>query len=106
MSSRTAFWIGGRRRSTVVLQLDTALSSAQLLLRNAPVENHVVLESGKWRDDMQLAAGEERRVTVPIDPERRAALLTVTSSAGFRPSALDPKSRDDRFLGLWMRLGS
>jgi hypothetical protein len=99
-----AFWVGGRRTSTLALQTDRAGSSITLLLRNAPVENRVVLESGRWRDDMQLAAGEERRVSVPIDPERRVALLTATSSGGFRPSAVDPRSRDDRFLGVWVRV--
>jgi hypothetical protein len=41
---------------------------------------------------------------VPIDPTRGAALLTVSTTAGFRPSALDPNSRDDRFLGLWIKV--
>ncbi len=55
---------------------------------------------------MSLGAGEERRVQIPIDPQRGAALVTITTSTGFRPSAVDPKSRDDRFLGVWIKIAS
>jgi hypothetical protein len=100
-----AFWVGGARTSTIVLQPPTDASAAMLLVRNAPVDNHVAFESTAWRDEMTLAAGEERRVHVPIDLQRGAALLTITTSSGFRPSAVDPKSRDDRFLGVYVKVG-
>jgi hypothetical protein len=99
-----AFWIGGARQASMVLQPANPQSSVSLLLRNAPVDNRIVLESGKWREEMQLSPGEERRVQVPIDLTRGAALLTVSTTAGFRPSAVDAKSRDDRFLGLWIKI--
>lgn len=98
-----AFWVGGQRNSTVALQPDSG-DSVTLLMRNAPVENQVTLESGTWRDAMSLAAGEERAIQVPVDPSRGAVVVTVTASAGFRPSAVDPKSRDDRFLGVYVRV--
>jgi hypothetical protein len=98
-----AFWIGGQRNSTVALQPDSG-DSVTLLMRNAPVENQVTLESGAWRDAMSLAPGEERRIQVPVDRSRGAALVTVTTSTGFRPSAVDPKSRDDRFLGVYVKV--
>jgi hypothetical protein len=98
-----AFWVGGQRNSTVALQPDSG-DSVRLLMRNAPVENQVTLESGTWRDAMSLAAGEERAIQVPVDPSRGAVVVTVTTSAGFRPSAVDPKSRDDRFLGVYVRV--
>jgi len=99
------FWIGGRRRSTVVLQDDKPdARTFTLLLRNAPADNHVVMESGGWREELQLGPGEERQVVVPIDRPRPAALISIATSAGFRPSAVDSKSRDDRFLGVWIRV--
>jgi hypothetical protein len=98
-----AFWIGGGRNTTLAIQPDSS-DSVTLLVRNAPVDNHVTFESASWRDEMSLGPGEERRVQVPIDHQRGAALLTVTTSAGFRPSAEDPKSRDDRFLGIYVKL--
>ena len=98
-----AFWVGGQRNSTVAIQPDSG-AAVTILLRNAPVENQLTLESGSWRESMSLGAGEERRVSVPIDPQRGTTLLKVTSSSGFRPSAVDQKSRDDRFLGVYVKL--
>ena len=98
-----AFWVGGQRNSTVALQPDSG-EPVMLLVRNAPVENQVTLESGSWRESVSLGPGEERRIEVPIDRQRGAALLLVTASNGFRPSAVDPKSRDDRFLGVYVKV--
>jgi hypothetical protein len=98
-----AFWVGGQRDTTVVLQPDSG-QTVTLLVRNAPVENQVTFESGGWHDALSLAPGEERRIQVPIDGQHGAALLKVTTSAGFRPSAVDVKSRDDRFLGVYVKV--
>ncbi len=98
-----AFWVGGQRSSTIALQSDSG-ASVTLLVRNAPVENQVSFESAAWREGMSLAPGEERRIQVRIDPQRGAALVTIAASAGFRPSAIDPKSRDDRFLGVYVKV--
>jgi len=98
-----AFWVGGQRDSTIALQPDSG-ESVTLLLRNAPVENQVTFESGAWRDSISLSPGEERRIEVPIDGKRGAALLTIAVAGGFRPSAVDPKSRDDRFLGVYVKV--
>lgn len=99
-----AFWVGGATQSRVVLQPDRPGAPASILLRNAPVENRVVLQSGRWREELRLAPGEERRVDVPIDPRRRAALLELSSSSGFRLSDVEPESQDERFLGVWVRV--
>ena len=99
-----AFWIGGARRSSIVLQPDTAGSTATLFVRNAPVDNQLTLETGAWREDARLAPGEERRIQVPLDRSRGATLITFTSASGFRPSAVDPASRDARFLGVWVHV--
>jgi hypothetical protein len=100
-----AFWIGGARAaSAVVVQPDAPRPSITLLMRNAPVDNRVVIQSGSWREELPLAPGEERRVQVPIDVQRAAALCTISASSGFRPSAVDPNSHDDRFLGVWIKV--
>jgi hypothetical protein len=74
-------------------------------LRNAPVDNRVTLESGQWREELTLGPGEERLVRVPLGPGQRAGMVTATTTAGFRPSASNPDSRDDRFLGVWIKPG-
>jgi hypothetical protein len=99
------FWVGGSRQSAFVVQPDGPGTSVDLLLRNAPVDNRVTLESGQWREELTLAPGEERQVRVPFGPGQRAAVVTATTTAGFRPSTANPDSRDDRFLGVWIKPG-
>jgi len=101
-----AFWVGGGRQSSFVLQPDRPAASIEIHLRNAPVDHRVTLDSGQWREELPLAPGEERRIRIPLVPGRNAALVTVTSPSGFRPSEVVPDSRDDRFLGVWIKPGS
>jgi hypothetical protein len=97
-----AFWVGGGRTSTVLYQPDRARTSIPLHLRNGPVFNTVDLSAGGWHETLTLAPGEERRVSVPLDPSKGGGVIRIGSSAGFQPSAIDPSSRDHRFLGVWV----
>ncbi len=98
-----AFWVGGSRQSAIVLQPHAPGSAVEILMRNAPVENRVSLESGAWREEMTLAPDEERRIHIPVAADAGAALVTISSRSGFRPSEVVPDSRDDRFLGVWIQ---
>ena len=99
-----AFWIGGARDATVILQPDAPGQAQTLLLRNAPVDNRILLEAGNWTRVLQMAPGEEQRVQVPIDPAHGASLLRIEAGSGFRPSEREPASRDQRFLGVWVKV--
>ena len=101
-----AFWIGGERDSSIVLQPDAPRAAATLLLRNGAVENTLLVDSGAWRDQLHLGPGEERRIDVPLDIDAAATLIRFTTSAGFRPADVDPKSRDSRFLGVWVKVAN
>jgi hypothetical protein len=98
------FWIGGGRHASVVVQPDAGRGRAVLYLRNAPADNRVTVAAGAWREEVTLAPGGERRLEVPLDAARGATLITFVASSGFRPSAIEPGSRDERFLGVWVRL--
>ena len=96
-----AFWIGGARSSTVVIQPVTGRSGARCScgMRRWTITSRS--SPPRWRDEMSpWHRAKSAASRCPIDRQRGAALLTVTASAGFRPSAVDPKSRDDRFLGV------
>ncbi len=99
-----AFWIGGAREAAFVVQPAVRASSIPVLLRNAPVENVVSVSSGQWREELTLAPGEERQLEIPVLPSRTAAMVTVESRSGFRPSETEPQSRDNRFLGVWLKV--
>ena len=100
-----AFWVGGARQGTFVVQSARQSASVPFHVRNAPVENQVTLESGQWREALTLAPGEERYLEVPVAPGRGAAMVTMTSRSGFRPSESVQGSRDERFLGVWVSIG-
>ena len=99
------FWIGGSRQSTFVVQPDAPRPSVDLHLRNAPIENRLTIAAGQWQEVLTLAPGEERVVQIPLAPGQDAVLVTATTTAGFRPSASTPGSRDERFLGVWVKPG-
>lgn len=98
-----AFWAGGAQSTSVVFDPDDARPALELLVRNAPVANTVTIQQGNWREVLQLAPGEERQVRVPMNAQRGAALVTIDTSAGFRPSEIETNSRDHRFLGVWIK---
>lgn len=100
-----AFWTGGARSTDVVLQPDDPHPAEMLFVRNGAAENTVLIETRRWREEMRLGPGEERPVQVPADQSRGATWLRITTSAGFIPSAVNPDSRDHRFLGVWVRVG-
>lgn len=99
-----AFWVGGARDTTVVVQPDAGRSTATLQLRNAPIQNRVTLSAGAWREVLQMAPGEERQIEVPLDAARGGGVLRLESSSGFRPAQHDPNSRDQRYLGVWVKV--
>ena len=102
-----AFWVGGARGTTVLIQPDVNRPTVTLRLRNAPVENKVTLTSGAWRHVLQMVPGEEQEVEMPLDAARGGGMLQVESASGFRPAEHDPASRDQRYLGVWVKvLGS
>jgi len=99
----SGFWVGGARDTTVAAHADQPVPALAFVLRNGAADNRVLLESGAWRGDVALKAGEERRIEVPLDPSG-TALLRIRSESGFRPSDVDGRSRDTRFLGVFVRL--
>ena len=51
-----------------------------------------------------LQPGEARLVDIPIDPDRLAVKLRVTTSAGAKPTDFERGSTDRRFLGCWIEV--
>ena len=71
-------------------------------LRNGAVPNEVTIRVGDQEQRVTLQPGEERPVTMPGASHDGAFVATIRTSAGFRPSDVDPQSRDDRFLGVFV----
>lgn len=99
-----AFWVRGARSSEVVIQPDASRPADSLLVRNGPVDNTVLIATKTWREELRLGPGEERHVSVPQDHAHGATLVRFTTSAGFTPSQVVAGSRDNRHLGVWVRI--
>ena len=99
-----AFWVGGARSTSIVIAPDRPSSSVVLQVKNGAAANTLTIRAEAGAQSRRLAPGEEWSVTVPLDRARGAGLVTLESTAGFRPSDVDPRSRDARFLGVSVRL--
>jgi hypothetical protein len=97
------FWVAGGRETAVVIAPDRPGSMMTLWLRNGAAANVVTVQSGSWGDELPLRAGEERRVDVPLASRQISARIVIRSAATFRPSEIDPNSRDTRLLGVFVR---
>jgi hypothetical protein len=100
-----AFWVRGEASSQIVIQPDSPHPAETLLVRNGAAANTVLVSTTGWREEMRLGPGEERRLQVPMDEPRGATLVRISTTAGFTPSASDPNSRDNRYLGVWVKVG-
>lgn len=103
-----ALWVRGGREAVVVLDTPGRPAAgggrtAALFLRNAPVDNELVIQVGAWREAIALAPREERTVLVPLARDA-ATVARLRARTGFRPSEWEPGSRDERFLGVWVEL--
>ena len=99
-----AFWVGGARTSSIVIAPDRPSASVALHVRNGAAANTLTIGGSGGQQSRQLAPGEEWTVDLSVDREKGAVLVTLASAAGFRPSDVDPRSRDTRFLGVSVRL--
>ena len=81
----------------LIVDRRTPGGSVRIVVRNGPVANRVSLASGSWREIAALAPGEVRPVDVPMHG-RRASLLSVRTTAGFRL----PGSGGGRWIGCWI----
>jgi hypothetical protein len=94
-------WIRGVQHADIIIAPD-AESPIRLFVRSAPIQNHIILESGSWRDELTLGPSEERIVSMPADMTRIGTALRVTSLRSISPAAVDPQSDDRRELGCFI----
>jgi hypothetical protein len=89
------FWIWGGREAELVF---AARDELRVVLRNGASANAVTIRTDGGEERLTLQPGEERAVAIPGG----ARLTTIRTSAGFRPSDVDPRSQDQRYLGVFV----
>jgi hypothetical protein len=94
-------WIAGGSKAEFAIAPDRQ-SPIHLSLRNGSADNTVTLESATWRQNLRLGPDEALIVQIPTDGQSHATPLKIAATNGFRPVDVDPKSADERFLGVWI----
>ncbi len=94
-------WIAGGSNAEFAIAPDRQ-SAVYLSIRNGSADNTVTLESAGWRNSLMLGPDEVRMIQIPTDDRSQATPLKVTAKNGFRPVDVDPRSADERFLGVWI----
>jgi hypothetical protein len=95
-------WVAGGSNAEFAIAPDRA-APVYLSVRNGPADNTVMLESARWRENLKLAPDERLTVQIPTDGRSQATPLKISATNGFRPVDVDPKSDDERFLGVWIQ---
>jgi hypothetical protein len=62
----------------------------------------VTIRHGATEDRLTLQPGESRPIRIPASRPGGPQTVQISTSAGFRPSDVDPNSRDQRFLGVYV----
>lgn len=98
----TGFWVQGGRATEVVMAAGAGRPSVPLTLRNGSAPNTVRLQTDGELQTLPLRPDEERSVSIPVAADG-VVRLRISSESGFRPS--DAPNGDQRFLGVWVRIG-
>jgi hypothetical protein len=101
---RSGMWTAGTIPVTVVPSGPQG-AATRLRLRQGAAPGLVTVSAGTWREERQLAAGEVWDVDIPARPHAGGVMrIEVRTDSAFRPSDVDPSSRDHRLLGVWITL--
>jgi hypothetical protein len=99
----TGFWVWGGRTTRVTIERAETGTPLTLRVHSGMIVNKLRVSTVGWsqevtlqpylRDDIELPTGDRRLVT-----------LDLRASSAFVPAQLDPKSTDDRALGVWVEI--
>jgi hypothetical protein len=102
-SDPAGFWVRKGSRASFAIELAEPLGGAtQVFLRiaNGGARNHVVLRADSVDESYVLEPFEEREVA--LGGTGPLLDFSIESESGFRPRLIDPRTRDDRELGVFV----
>ena len=97
------FWVRGGRAASILVSPDGA-SGLFVTIQNGAETGPVTVEIAGCRERVTLDGWEERRFRIPLGGDEVLVPITITAANGFRPDMVDPASRDERWLGCFVRL--
>jgi hypothetical protein len=92
-------WTAGEREAELVVQGPAGERQALFIMRAGPAATAVRVMSGAFELQVDLSAGEERDLAIPVGPDGSAS-VRIETARGFRPSEAEPGSADARLLGV------
>jgi hypothetical protein len=96
------FWIRKASRASFAIEAEAPGGrEARIQLSNGGAANLVSVSSGGMNESYPLAPWEEKEIRLAL--EGGVVAVVIASESGFRPSDLDPRSRDERELGALIR---
>ncbi len=100
------FWTIGKRTAELTVAVPPE-RTAPLVLRIhcGGQASNATFSSFGWRRLFALVPGTAADVELPV-VAGGVIPLTISTDNGFSPQALDPSSRDARFLGIWVEVRS
>ena len=96
-------WVRGGRAASILVSPDGA-SVLFVTIQNGAEPGPVTVEVAGRRERVALDGWEERRFRIPLGGDEVLVPITITAANGFRPVMVDPTSRDERWLGCFVRL--
>jgi hypothetical protein len=96
------FWIRKAAAASFAVELEAPGDrETRIRIANGGASNLVSFDSALVKESFRLAPWEEREIGLSMDAF--VARFAIESESGFRPSELDPSSRDGRDLGVLVR---
>jgi hypothetical protein len=101
-------WVSGSGRADIIVRSDKPLNHLAMTAES-PIRTTLTVSAGGATSTIPLERGRRIAFDVPVSGVRSwpvgsyAFLLTAQSSDGFIPHLMDPKSDDNRNLGVMVR---
>jgi hypothetical protein len=100
------FWTIGRRSAEVTVAVAPQRTEPVVLrMHSGARANHVTITTFGWRREISLVPGQAAEVELPV-VAGGVIPLTIATADGFSPSEVDPASKDNRTLGIWVELAA
>jgi hypothetical protein len=98
------FWTIGKRSAELTVAVPAERTAPVVLrIHCGGQANNATISTFGWQRQFALVPGTAADVELPV-VAGGVIPLTISTDNGFSPAALDPSSRDPRFLGIWVEV--
>jgi len=99
------YWVVGGRAGAVLVAPGRA-SALEIRVQNGATDGPVQVSTPGRIETLDLAGGESRVLRVPLSDRGPLVPIVISTREGFRPSEVDPRSGDVRWLGCRVHIVS